>query len=274
MYEFRNLEKVGFEDLTNTWNSAFSDYIVPVNMTPDDTEAYFKLLGIDRSQSFGVFYKGTLVGLLMNSVDTFKGRVVAYDAMTGIIPEHRGKGLFSQLFEYTKNSLKSNGVTHYYLEVITTNENAIAIYKKKGGKIEREFSYITGKMDYDFYHNAMVKALPLSSFPKRELSKYEPSFGNHIAALHRNIDDYQVAYAEAVNRKSAVIFSTQGLVPQIMFNGADDNALLCSVFKHLLQCFENVRISNIPITEAKLINELLHIGFKVLVNQYEMCIEL
>jgi len=134
VYEFRNLEKVGFEDVTNTWNVAFSDYIVPMNMTPEEVEAYFKISEVDKSQSFGAFNKDTLVGLLINSVDTFRGGVAAYDAMTGIVPEHRGKGLFSQLFEYTKNSLKNNNIKHYYLEVITTNENAYSIYKKKGAR--------------------------------------------------------------------------------------------------------------------------------------------
>ena len=77
--------------------------------------------------------------MLINSVGTFKGKVVAYDAMTGIVPEHRGKRLFSQLFERTKNSLKSNGIMHYYLEIITTNEDAYSIYKRRGGKVVREF---------------------------------------------------------------------------------------------------------------------------------------
>jgi len=272
MYEFRNLEDVSFEDLTNTWNLAFSDYIVPVDITPKKIETYFKVAGVDISQSFGAFYNDALIGLLINSVGTFRGKTVAYDAMTGIVPEHRGKGIFSQLFEYTKNSLKNNGIKHYYLEVITTNEKAYSIYKKKGGKVDREFSFLIGKMDNDFYNSADVKVSPLSVFPKEELSKYEPSFGNRIVALHQNIDDFQVAYIEAENRNAAAIFSSQGGIPQVMFNGANDNDLLRAIFTYLSRNFENLRISNIPITETELISELLAIGFKIQVNQYEMSI--
>jgi ribosomal protein S18 acetylase RimI-like enzyme len=273
MYELRNLEKVSFEDITNTWNSAFSDYIVPVDMTPERIETYFLVSGVDKSQSFGAFYHGALVGLLINSVDTFRGRLAAYDAMTGIVPEHRGKGLFSQLFEHTRNSLRGNGITHYYLEVITTNEKACSIYKKKGGKVDREFSFVAGKTSGDAYGSAGVKVLPLSAFPKEELSEYEPSFSNRVAALHRNIADYLVAYAEADNRKTAAIFNQQGLIPQIMLNGADDFPLLHSVLMYLSRHFETLRIPNIPLTESILISELLKIGFEILVNQYEMCIE-
>ena len=274
MYKFRNIGKINFEDLANTWNLAFSDYVVPMSMTPDGVESYFKVSGINRSQSFGAFYKDQLVGLLLNSVDTFKGRTVAYDAMTGIVQEHRGKGLFTQLFEHTKTSLKSSGVTHYYLEVITVNENAYSIYKKKGGKIEREFSFISGKMNSGFNHSADVKVLPLSVFPKEELCKYEPSFANRVACLYRDAGNYQVAYIEAENKKSAAVFSRQGVITQIMWGGVGGSELLRAVLTYLSQNFESLRISNIPVTETELISELLTIGFKILVNQYEMCIEL
>ena len=275
MYKFRNIEKIGFEELAHTWNLAFSDYILPMSMTPESIEAYFKVSGVERSQSFSAFYEDALVGLLVNSVDTFRGKVVAYDAMTGIVPEHRGKGLFSQLFQYTKNSLKNNDITHYYLEVITTNENAYSIYKKKGGKVDREFSFLEGKMNSNLYSSAKVKVSPLSAFPKEELSKYEPSFGNRIAALHRNIKDYQIAYVQAENKKSAAaVFNRQGKISQIMWDGTDSSDLLYAVITHLSQNFDKLSISNIPIAETELISELLNIGFKILVNQYEMCIEL
>ena len=123
MYEFKNIENISFDDLATTGNSAFSDYIVPMNMTPIDIEVYFKITGVDRAYSYGAFYQGRLVGLLINSIDIFKGDKVAYDAMTGIVPKHRGKGLFSQLFEFTRNNLKDSGIMNYYLEVITTNES-------------------------------------------------------------------------------------------------------------------------------------------------------
>ena len=277
MYEIRNLENIGFEDLADTWNSAFCDYIVPMNMTVEGLCAYFKVAGVDRSQSFGAFYNNALVGMLLNSVDTFRGERTAYDAMTGIVPQHRGKGLFTRLFEHTKNSLKSNGIKNYYLEVIKTNENAYSIYKNKGGKICREFSCIYGRIDNKFEGVVEVKVSPLSDFTvsETELSVYEPSWSNRLVSLHRNIDDYQVAYIEGGKRKVAAIFNKwSGGIPQIMFNGIDDKDLLRAVFICLSQKFDSLSISNIPSTETELINELLNIGFKVLVEQYEMKIDL
>ena len=274
VYNFGTIENLTFADITNAWNLAFSDHIVPANMTPEKVKAYFKVTGVNREQSFGAVYKDKLIGLLINSIDHYNGRTAAYAAMAGIVPEHRGREIFSQLFTYTKKSLKSSGVTHYYIEVITTNERALNIYKKKGGKIDREFSCITGKMDSGFYNNAEVRVLPLSSFPEEELSKYKPSYSNRVSALRRNADDYQIAYIMSESRKSAVVFSTEGAIQQVMFNGADDCDLLRAVLTRLSQNFETLQISNIPVTETELIDELQNIGFGILVNQYEISIEL
>ena len=272
MYEIRNLSNVGLEEIAETWTSAFSDYIVSTTVTTEDVKAYFKISGVDRSMSFGAFYDDTLVGMLINSIDDYRGMLVAYDAMTGIVPEHRGRGIFSLLFEHTRNALKSNGITHYYLEVITKNESAYKIYEKKGAKVCREFSVVEGRIscDCDFE----VNVIPLKAVPQKDLSKYEPSFSNRITALFRNADCYQIAYIENENRKTSVIFNERGGISQIMFDGARDEDLLKGVLAYLSRDFEVLRISNIPTTETELIDELLKLGFSNLVNQYEMLIAL
>jgi GNAT superfamily N-acetyltransferase len=225
MYDIRNLENSSIDEITVAWNLAFSDYIVPHTMTPESVDAYFKVAGVDRSLSFGAFFDGELVGLLLNSVDDFHNKKVAFDAMTGIAPEHRGKGLFTQLFEHTKNSLKGCGIESYYLEIITTNENAYSIYKKKGAEIVRELSFLTGKFSGDICRNVEVKMSPLSAFLKDngnilshndEYSLYYPAFANRLSSLKRNIENYQVAFAEEGNNSALVIFNEEGTIPQIM----------------------------------------------------------
>ena len=271
MYEIRTLENSSFEEIAATWNLAFSDYIVSTIVTSEDMKAYFITSGVDTSMSFGAFYNNTLIGMLLNSIDDYEGRVVAYDAMTGIVPEHRNNGVFSLLFEYVKKNLKRNGLTRYYLEVITENKKAYAIYEKKGGKICREFSVVEGRIngECDF----KVGVMPLIDFSNGDLSKYEPSFNNRIIALRRNVDGYQIAYVENKDRKVSVIFNERGGISQIMFNGTRDSGLLRCILTYLSRDFETLRISNIPITETELIDELLKMGFTILVNQYEMLIE-
>ena len=272
MYEFRNLENISIEDLAGTWNLAFSDYIVDMEMSPERLEAYFKISGVDFSLSFGAFHEGALVGMLMNSVDIYKGRKVAYDAMTGIAPKHRGKGLFSALFEYTKKVLIEDGITHYYLEVIQTNERAYNIYSAKGGKVEREYTFLKGRADRDPVNPHEIRFRPLSDFSGGELCDYEPSFSNRVSAMRRNAGDYKVAILETENGKSSVVINTQGRITQAGYEGPEGKALLGAILFRLSQDFEELEISNIPSTETELINELKSNGFIVKVDQYEMCI--
>ena len=274
MYEYRNLENVCIEDLAETWNLAFSDYIVDMDMSPERLEAYFKISGVDYKRSFGAFNNGVLVGMLMNSVDIYKGRKVAYDAMTGIAPEHRGKGLFSALFEYTKKVLKEDGITHYYLEVIQTNERAYNIYSAKGGKVEREYTFLKGRADRDPVYQSEIKFRPLSDFSGGELCDYEPSFSNRVSSMRRNADDYKVAILETEKGKMSVVINTQGRITQAGYDGPEGKTLLGAILFNLSQDFDELEISNIPATETELITELKSIGFVVKVDQYEMCIKL
>ena len=270
MHVYKNLEGVSFKDLTATWNLAFSDYIVDMEMTADRLEAYFKITGVDYRLSFGAFCDGTLVGMLMNSVDAFKGKKVAYDAMTGVVPEHRGKRLFSELFEYTMNALKDSDITNYYLEVIQTNEKAFNIYSGKGGKIEREFSCLKGRASGDFGGSGDIRVLPFSDFPDEEICLYEPSFSNRVSAMRRNEDDYKVALFEEANGKTSVIFNTQGRITQVLYRGAEDKEALGAVLSYLSRKFKVLEFSNIPSTETGLIKELSGLGFNIFVEQYEM----
>ena len=42
-----------------------------------------------------------LVAFILNSSGIYKNESVVCDAGTGVVPEHRGKRVFSSLFEYT-----------------------------------------------------------------------------------------------------------------------------------------------------------------------------
>ena len=272
MYKFSNLENLEDRLLAETWNAAFADYLVPMVKTPKEIEAYIRASNVEKDKSFGAYYDGVLIGMLFNSIDNYRGKTVAYDAMTGIVPEHRGKGVFSLLFNYTKDALKSCGINDYYLEVITENKKAYEIYKRKGGTVVREFSVLEGRINSDIYCD--VKVLPFSSNLINDLSKYEPSFNNRIVAMCRDNKNYQIACAEKDNKKSAVVFNKNGSILQILFEGKNDSDLLYTVLTHLSGNFEKLRISNIPVTETILISELLKMGFNNILNQYEMLIEL
>lgn len=273
MYEIKNLSHVSYEELADTHNLVFSDYVIPMYITPEQIEAYFKVSGVDYSRSFGGFYKGKLIGFLANAVDIYNGKPAAWDAMTGIAKEHRGKGLFSKLFEHTRQCLAGNDIKSYYLDVITTNENACSVYQKKGAKIVREFAFFTGSVISEqsaLLQEGVIKMSPLSASSSVDISTYQPSFGNRISALCRDADHYLIA--ECGN--TSIMISRQGRISQIRYNDQGDQGDLYKILKQLFQEFVHLDISNIPITEHALIHALLDFGLTIKVKQYEMCIDL
>ena len=127
MYEFHALDATPIEQIAACFNAAFSDYEQPICFTPESLRYYLTASSVDLSLSFGTFYEGQPVGLILNSAGIYHDQPVVFDAGTGIVPEHQGKKVFSSLFDHTCRQLRQRGIAKYYLEVLQANSHAIAI---------------------------------------------------------------------------------------------------------------------------------------------------
>ncbi|MCL2497344.1 MAG: GNAT family N-acetyltransferase [Symbiobacteriaceae bacterium] len=274
MYTIKNLEQVSFTAMAETWTLAFSDYMVPMQMSPERLENYFTVSGVVKALSFGAFSEDQLVGLLINSIDQVQGERVAYDAMTGVVPEHRRKGVFTRLFQHTRESLSQVGITKYFLEVVTTNETAYNIYRKIGGTIVRELTFLSGRIDNQEYNLGHVQIAPLADFATSdEIALYQPTFSNRLVALRRSSNDYSVAYLAEGADSPAVVFSSRGAIAQIRYNSEAQREQLGAILFYISQNCQTLRVSNVPLSEELLVAELHRLGFTPVVNQYEMCIQ-
>lgn len=77
----------------------------------------------------------------------------------GMLTEYRGKHLGTKMFEEVDKWAKSNNITRLELTVVTTNESAVALYKKMGFKIEglKEKSMIVdGKYVDEYYMGKII----------------------------------------------------------------------------------------------------------------------
>ena len=102
MYHFQALHEISIQQLTECFNLSFSDYEQPMCFTPESLNYYLTASGVDLSLSFGAFCDEALVAFILNSSGIYHNQRVVFDAGTGVIPEHRGKKVFSALFEYTR----------------------------------------------------------------------------------------------------------------------------------------------------------------------------
>jgi GNAT superfamily N-acetyltransferase len=90
------------------------------SLTKIDFNTIFKAF----NQVFAAFDSNEIVSFTLNGIGNFNGIPTAYD--TGTLKEYRGKGLATQIFEYSIPYLKEMNIQQYLLEVLQHNTKAVS----------------------------------------------------------------------------------------------------------------------------------------------------
>lgn len=130
--DFRTLQQVTTPDLCDTFNVAFSDYIVPLHLTPSILEQKMQGENLLREYSIGAFAGNKLGGFILHAVDNKEHPAVLYNGGTGIIPEYRGQHLVQKMYDQFIPVYQDKGIRKIVLEVISTNLPAIKAYTNTG----------------------------------------------------------------------------------------------------------------------------------------------
>lgn len=193
--EIKSLGNTDFNDVFGAFRQAFADYEVQLNKV--ELKAMLERRGFDPKLSFAVFDNGEIVSFTCNGIGDFYGVQTAYDTGTGTLKAYQGKGLASQVFEYSIPCLKEAGIKEYLLEVLQHNVKAVSIYRKMGFEVTREFyyfrsenklinrdakvidfSYVIQPIDINEYHF-------ISSF-----WDFKPSWQNSLDSINRAPKDF------------------------------------------------------------------------------------
>ena len=133
------LGSVDVKQIHRAFLEAFADYAMDASGT---TEERLLLRMRKNAVSYdlfpGLYENDRLVGLTLIGIDEWGGRLTAYDAGTGIVPEFRKLGWARKLFDHALPALRQKGVERFALEVLQQNEPAIKTYRKSGFEIIRE----------------------------------------------------------------------------------------------------------------------------------------
>lgn len=132
IHDFRTLHNVSTPDLCDTFNAAFSDYIVPLHLTPSILEQKMQGENLLRDYSIGAFAGNALGGFILHAVDNKAHPTVLYNGGTGIIPQYRGQHLVQKMYDQFIPAYQSQGIRKIILEVISTNLPAIKAYTNTG----------------------------------------------------------------------------------------------------------------------------------------------
>lgn len=269
MYQFRSLHDIDKQQLVACLNLSFSDYEQPICFTPDSLKYYLTASAVDLTLSYGALYEEQLIAVILNSTGIYNNQRVVFDAGTGIVPDHRGKKVFSALFEYTTQELKLHNIEKYYLEVLQSNDRAVAIYSKKGFSIRREYSVLTASGP-QCERNISIVTSPYEDFkPFPTKHSVVPSYEHTTHTINRNPQLYDVLY---LDKQAYCIYAKRnGEIIQLHYN--DLNALK-DVMSTLPHQFPSAMAKNIDCNYPDVIQMLIDIGFKEITKQYEMAMDI
>lgn len=274
MYEIKKLEGTAFSQITECINEAFSDYCVPFHVSEKELSERFERENVRYDLSYGAFCQEKLVAVLLNAIGCYQGEMIAFDAVTGVIPGHRRKGVYTQMLRYCREDFKREKIGRYVLEVIQTNDSAVETYQKMGLHIAKEYACFQGRADSRSKELEYGNDIPAGLFPLESLEKlylFAPSFENRTEMIKKFADQYHVLYSGEKEHCSAfVIYHAEtGQVKQLG-RKAGHIAGLCQLLCYLSSRFENIKIHNIVVQDNELVKSLEDMGFHHFCDQYEM----
>ena len=279
--ECRFLSEKDLDLLHRTFNEAFSDYVLPLQLSATQFNHHLELNAVDITRSVGCFERGEMIGCSLNGFGKWNGRSTVYDAGTGVIPAKRRQGVSNAMFELMLPVFRKSGVEQFLLEVITSNTTALGLYENLGFEIVRELALLRwdrlpatqDSSPNDF----MIKDLTAPDWRRFETFwDAKPSWQNMPDALTRVIETRCIAGAFAGDEcLGYIIFSkTLGRVSQLAVDKAHRNRGVATALLHFALAKRKselpMQIVNLDKSLKGAIRFLKNRGFSELVSQYEM----
>ena len=194
--EIKHLGNTSYDELFGAFQQAFSDYELQLNKV--ELLAMLKRRGFNPELSFAAFEGDKIVSFTCNGIGDFYGVPVAYDTGTGTLKDYRGKGLATQVFEYSIPYLKEVGIKEYLLEVLQHNTEAISVYRKLGFEVVCEFYYFKSENEQINHNEAKVldfaytiKPININEYDSiHHFWDFKPSWQNSLESIARRLEDF------------------------------------------------------------------------------------
>ncbi len=127
------------KDLCAAMASAFSDYAVPINLTVPAFHFMMKQRGQGPDASRIAIINGQIAAIWLVSV---RGEA-SYLISSGTVPQHRRRGLATDLAHSALEGLQRRGTMTFQTEVLVENTTAARLYRKLGMRTRRDLSCYT-----------------------------------------------------------------------------------------------------------------------------------
>lgn len=199
--------------------AAFSDYIVPMQPTPEQFRFMLRQRGFNQSLSWVARSDGEIVGFWLLGSHGKGSSKTAYVIATGTHPAHRGRGIATRVFESLAQDIGARGFETLELEVIDRNTAARKAYEKLGFAAQRDvicYKLPLLKADPPINRGASIGpvSLEMIRMSGAGLWDWQPTWQNSLESLDRIQEDLEIigVYAgEDLLGYGAVIRSTSTL---------------------------------------------------------------
>lgn len=187
----RNLADVDPDTLFKGFERAFCDY--EIQFDRNEVFAMLHRRGYDARLSFAAFEEEEIVAFTFNGIGSAGDIPTAYDTGTGTAGEYRGQGLAGKIFNYSIPFLRDAGIRQYLLEVLLNNEKAIAVYRRLGFEVIREFDCFRQSLGNvsGGYHDAEINSCEIRTIDfgavarAQDFCDFIPSWQNSIDSIWR-----------------------------------------------------------------------------------------
>ncbi|WP_406855246.1 GNAT family N-acetyltransferase [Alsobacter sp. KACC 23698] len=119
--------------LAEITTAAFEGYVVPLGFSAESFDARFRRETLDRTASRVLLDGDRPVAVVLVARRGWTARVAAM----GVVRERRGRGLGADVLQDVVADLRRSCVRRLLLEVITSNEPALRLYRRLGFRDHR-----------------------------------------------------------------------------------------------------------------------------------------
>lgn len=277
--DLRFLRKEDFSTIHKTFLEAYSDYIVKFQLTETQLENHIAQNAVRLEKSIGAFAAEKMIGVTLNGVGFWNGKKTVYDAGTGVIPKFRRKGAGRAMFDFMMPSFKEKGIEQLLLEVISSNENALRLYKKIGFEETRRLIFFEQSEDFapKKTENIEIREIENADWNLLEtLRDVKPSWQNSNESIERMLTAKTIlgAYLEEKLVGYGVVFLRSGTIVQL---AVDKNYRRRGIASTIIgeirkRVAENtkLRISNVDECTEGIGKFMQKCGFREFISQFEM----
>jgi ribosomal protein S18 acetylase RimI-like enzyme len=285
-YTFSFLKEQDIPEMFDTFHAAFSDYMVPIKLTREDFAIKIKREGIQPTFCVGAYFGQKLVGFVLTGIGEWLGKPTAYNAGTGVVPEHRGNRLTQRIYAHLLPKLRESGIEQCLLEVIQENSMAIKAYKAIGFETTRSLDCFRAPKEHLLIPSEVPKHISVRKAVKPNWMAYEefcdirPTWQNTKQAYKLSPDRKLVleAYSEGELLVGFVAFFPRtGAIAQLAVQQGYRNRAVATALLHEVVGLTEapaLMVLNVDTACSDMLELMARRHFTRILGQYEMLLPL